>query len=117
MRSDVARCIYGFSSAPINASISVVSSEGSADVATTVAAEKDGWIALSANNFQFSAPTIQVKFTQEAPVVPAVAPTATQVVVAPKPTSKQVTITCVKGKTSKRVSAAKPTCPKGYVKK
>ena len=106
MRSDVARCIYGFSKAPISASISVVSSEGSADVATTVAAEKDGWIALSANNFQFSAPTIQVKFTQDAPVL-----------VAPKSISKQITITCIKGKTSKKVTAVKPVCPKGYVKK
>ena len=108
MRSDVARCIYGFSKAPISASISVVSSEGSADVATTVAAEKDGWIALSANNFQFSAPTIQVKFTQE-PLASAT--------VAPKPVAKQITITCTKGKISKKVTAIKPTCPKGYVKK
>jgi hypothetical protein len=116
MRSDVARCIYGFSNAPISASISVVSSEGSADVATTVAAEKDGWISLSANNFQFSSPTIQVKFTQDAAVVtPKVNPSAAPI--APKPPVKQVTITCVKGKTSKKVSGTKPACPAGYKKK
>jgi len=117
MRSDVARCIYGFSSAPINASISVLSSDGSADVATTVAVEKDGWIALSANNFQFSAPIIQVKFTQDAPAVvtPKVNPSAAPV--APKPVVKQITITCVKGKMLKKVTAIKPTCPAGYKKK
>jgi hypothetical protein len=105
MRSDAARCIYGFSKAPISASISIVSADGNNDVATTVAAEKDGWLSLSANNFQFSSPIIQVKFTQEAPVATA------------KPAAKQTTITCVKGKTTKKVTAAKPVCPKGYVKK
>ena len=105
MRSDVARCIYGFSKAPITASISVVSADGNNDVATTVAAEKDGWLSLSANNFQFSSPIIQVKLTQEAPVAPF------------KPGAKQTTITCVKGKATKKVTATKPTCPKGYVKK
>jgi hypothetical protein len=105
MRSDVARCIYGFSKAPISASISIVSADGNNDVATTVAAEKDGWLSLSANNFQFSSPIIQVKLTQDAPVAPA------------KPVIKQMTITCAKGKTTKKVTAAKPTCPKGYVKK
>jgi hypothetical protein len=97
MRSDVARCLYGFTSAPISAVISVLSSEGSNDVATTVTGEKNGWLSLSANNFQFSAPTIQVKLTQEAP--------------------KKSTITCVKGKTSKKVTAVNPTCPTGYKKK
>jgi hypothetical protein len=105
MRSDVARCIYGFSKAPISASISIVSADGNNDVATTVAAEKDGWLSLSANNFQFSSPIIQVKLTQDAPVTPA------------KSATKQATITCVKGKTTKKVTAAKPVCPKGYVKK
>ena len=103
MRSDVARCLYGFSSAPISAVISVLSSEGSSDVATTVTGEKNGWLSLSANNFQFSSPTIQVKLTQEAP--------------AATPTAKQSTITCLKGKTIKKVTAANPTCPKGYKKK
>jgi hypothetical protein len=105
MRSDVARCLYGFSSAPINASISIVSSEGSSDVATTVANEKDGWLYLSANNFQFSSPTIQVKLSQDAPAV-----------VTPATPSKS-TITCVKGKTTKTVTGVKPTCPAGYKRK
>ena len=98
MRSDVARCIYGFSKAPIKASISIVSSDGVNDVATTVATEKDGWLSLSANNFQFSAPIIKVKFSQDAQVI------------------KQVAITCTKGKVVKKVSAVKPVCPKGYKK-
>jgi hypothetical protein len=39
----------------------------------------------------------------------------------PSPTVKAVvkktTITCVKGKTAKKVTAIKPVCPKGYKKK
>jgi len=31
--------------------------------------------------------------------------------------AKKMTITCVKGKTTKKVSAVKPTCPAGYKKK
>ena len=34
-----------------------------------------------------------------------------------KPVVKKITITCVKGKTTKKVTAIKPVCPKGYTKK
>lgn len=105
MRSDVARCIYGFSKAPISATISIVSSDGNSDVATTVAGEKNGWLSLSANNFQFSNPVIQVKLSQVS--TPVVAPAV----------AKQATITCSKGKSLKKVSGVSPICPKGYVKK
>jgi ABC-type transporter lipoprotein component MlaA len=36
---------------------------------------------------------------------------------APKPVVKKKTITCVKGKTTKKVTAVKPKCPAGYKKK
>ena len=36
---------------------------------------------------------------------------------APKVAAKKTTITCVKGKTTKKVTAVKPKCPKGYKKK
>jgi hypothetical protein len=31
--------------------------------------------------------------------------------------AKKVTITCVKGKLTKKVTAVKPICPRGYKKK
>ena len=104
MRSDVARCLYGFSKAPVSATISVTGADGTSEVATTVVGESNGWLHLSANNFEFSAPTIQVKLSQ-APAV--VTPTKTV------PQTK--TITCVKGKVIKRVIAT--TCPTGYKKR
>ena len=116
LRSDVARCIYGFSKAPISASISVISADGTAQVSTTVLNEKDGWLTLSAKNFTFSSPVVRVKLTQEAVVVPTPTPTPTPSVSA-KPVVKAVTITCIKGKTSKKVTAVNPKCPAGYKKK
>jgi hypothetical protein len=107
IRSDVARCIYGFSQAPISATISVTGADGSDEVATTVVGEADGWMHLAANNFEFSSPTIQVKLTQEGSIPNFSAN------VAPKTVKKS--ITCVKGKTTKTVTTA--TCPSGYKKK
>ena len=134
LKSDVARCIYGFSKAPIKAEISISSETGEKKVATTVVNERDGWLNMSAKGFTFSSPTIQVKLTQEAPApVATPTPTPTPVVTEAPPTievaapvatqtakpvlAKKTTITCVKGKLTKKVTAVKPTCPKGYKKK
>jgi hypothetical protein len=97
MRSDVARCIYGFSKAPISATISVA---GGTDktVATTVVSEKNGWLKLAAYGFTFSDKTIKVKLSQPKVV-------------------KKATITCVKGKVTKKVTAIGPKCPAGFKKK
>jgi len=132
MRSDVARCIYGFSKAPVKAVISVTSADGSPQTATTVLSETSGWIHLAANGFQFSSPSIQVKLSQDAPppaptpvATPEPTPSASPTPVAtatptPQPvisTPKKITITCIKGKTTKTVTAVKPTCPTGYKRK
>lgn len=110
LRSDVARCIYGFSKAPISASISVLSADGSAQVSTTLLNEKNGWLTLSAKNFTFSSPIVRIKLTQDAETTPT--PSASS-----KPVAKAATITCIKGKTSKKVTAVNPKCPAGYKKK
>ena len=67
MRSDVARCIYGFTKAPISGSVSVISEGGKQQIATTVVGEKKGWMYLSATNFEFSSPKLRIKLTQSAP--------------------------------------------------
>lgn len=115
IRSDVARCIYNFSQAPIQATLSIVYDTGEARTATTVVSERDGWLRLSAKNFTYSNPTIKVKLTQEAAPVATPKESATPAVTAP--TSRKSTITCVKGKTTKKVTGLKPTCPAGYKKK
>lgn len=66
MKSDFARCVYGFSRAPIQASVSVTSVEGDSLVATTEVSERDGWLKLAAYGFTFSEKEIRVSLTQAA---------------------------------------------------
>ena len=117
LRSDIARCLYGFSSAPIKAEISITSDDGEKKVATTIVNEKNGWLYLSAKGFTFSSPTINVKLSQEKVVVPTPTPTPSAVASVAPVAKKSVTITCVKGKTTKKVSGESPKCPTGYKKK
>jgi hypothetical protein len=65
LRSETARCLYGFSKAPISGTISVVGSKGEKKIATTILREKAGWLTLAAYGFTFSSPTIKVKLTQK----------------------------------------------------
>ena len=122
MNSEVARCIYGFSNAPISAKIEIASDDGSSSVATTTLTQKDGWLRLSANGFHYSTPQIKIKLTQEKVAVAEPAPSATPVapVAAATKLSPAVrvmkTIKCTKGTTVRKVTATKPSCPKGYKK-
>jgi len=120
INTQVARCLYGFSNAPIQATVSVTSSDGQAKVATTSLVERGGWLKLSANGFTFSSPTVKVKLSQEKVVaVPTATPSASAAPSAEvKPAAaKKTSITCVKGKTSKKITAVNPKCPTGYRKK
>ena len=63
MRSDTARCLYGFTNAPISATISITGT-GDLRVATTLVSERDGWLKLSANGFTFSEKRIRVSISQ-----------------------------------------------------
>ena len=122
MNSAVARCIYGFSNAPISAKIEIASDDGSSSVATTTLTQKDGWLRLSANGFHYSTPQIKIKLTQEKVVVAEPAPSAAPAapVAAATKLSPAVrvmkTIKCTKGTTVRKVTATKPSCPKGYKK-
>lgn len=117
IRSDVARCLYGFSNAPIRASIAVLSSDGSTqDIATEAVSESNGWMTLSAKNFTFSQPTIKVKLIQDKPIKSS-KKTSSQAAPAVKGSTKIKVITCTKGKLIKKVSGAKPKCPGGFKQK
>ena len=125
INSKLARCIYGFSNAPIGATVSVVASDGTNRVATTVVSQDSKFLRLSANGFEFSDPTVQVKITQ-AEVKPTPSPSETQNVSpistpTPQITNlakpKTTTILCFKGKTTKKVTAVSPKCPIGFKNK
>jgi hypothetical protein len=104
--SSAARCLYGYSSAPIQASLSVISSNGSTQVATTTLTENSGWLRMSAKGFTFSDPTIKVKISQSGSKPAQASPN----------TSKIFSIVCKKGKLVKKVTGTKPVCPAGYKK-
>ena len=113
LRSDVARCLYGFGSAPIQAKIEVSSSDGTPTLATTVINESEGWLKMTASGFTFSTPKIKVKLSQAAAApIPSATPTAAKPIAA-----KKTAITCIKGKAIKKVAAVNPKCPSGYRKK
>jgi hypothetical protein len=99
LNSTVARCLYGFSKAPIGATVSVLSNDGQAQVATTIINEKNGFFRMGAYGFGFSSPTIKMKITQAGAA------------------GAKTTITCVKGNKAKKVTAVKPVCPSGFKKK
>jgi hypothetical protein len=122
--SKVARCIYKFSDAPISASVSVTSSEGGQQtIATTVVNESNGWLHLSASGFTFSSPTLRVKLTQDrtattpTPIASPSASSEPEPQMSVEPVMKKSTISCVKGKMTKKVTAVSPKCPVGYKKK
>ena len=139
IRSSVARCVYGFTDAPFQASISVVGADGTEQIIATESVREDKkreWLFLSAQNFTFSAPTIKVKLVQDKPLSAAPTQPDKPVSTAPSQPDKPVStvpskqaapvtktkikvkiINCVKGKTTKKVSGSNPKCPTGYKQK
>ena len=132
VNSVTARCYWGNNLSHASASISVLGESGQQSVATTSVVTRNNWVHFNASGFTFSSPTIKVKYLAPTPT-----PTPTPVVTAsPNPTPsasptpsvtstrapvsnqiKKITITCIKGKLTKKVTAVKPVCPTGYKKK
>jgi hypothetical protein len=115
IRSDAARCLYGFSDAPLSAVVSVTGAAGTENIASTIISERGGWLRLSAAGFTFSEKTINIKLSQStkvtAPNSTSSEPKSNQPATA-KPTKKS--ISCIKGGVTKKVTGTSPRCPKGY---
>lgn len=110
MRSDVARCFYNFTSAPVKADISVIEAAGTVGKATTSIKEENGWLTLSASGFLHSAPTVRAKLSQDAVTTTTLAPTTsttttstTTTVYVPPELAKQ---TGIQTKVKKTISGA-----------
>jgi hypothetical protein len=102
----IAQCLWGVDlSKSVSAIISASYPElGISEVITTSSRVENGMYYLNASGFHYSAPTIKVKVVQTNPQP------STEI-------KKKSTITCVKGKVVKKVSAVSPKCPAGYKKK
>ncbi|CAB4906962.1 unannotated protein [freshwater metagenome] len=115
----LARCLYGFTDAPVAATVSVVGVNGESKVSTTTMRAAGGFLRLSATGFTFSSPTIRVKLSQPTTTstsATAATTTSTKTTTAATAPTKVAskTISCVKGKTVKKVSGVSPKCPTGY---
>ncbi len=64
IRSDVARCLYGYSNAPISATVAVVGDGLEQKVASTLVSEQNGWLKLAAYGFTFSEKQVKVAINQ-----------------------------------------------------
>ena len=103
--------------------VQVVNENGTPQVATTAVSMKDGIIDISASGFHFSSPKIVAKKAINSGISTTSKQNLkddwTEISSATIPIiiQKKSTITCVKGKISKKITAIKPTCPSGYKKK
>jgi hypothetical protein len=94
------------------AKVEIVTQDGVADVATyNLHYDKViDTLQIRAYNFHYSAPTVKI-------VLGKPAQTSTASTNPAKTENRNSTITCIKGKTSKKVTGINPKCPAGYKKK
>ena len=115
-----AKCVWNLMDGIPTVSVEVQKTDGSLDNSVKVTGglnSSTGLYEFSAVGFTFSSPKIKIKLS--APPTKDGTPTVTQAAptkkAAPKVTVK--TITCTKGKISKKVIGANPKCPAGFKKK
>ncbi len=84
-------------------SVSVSTEAGGSTAAISKISVKNGKIIIDVSGFQFSRPKLRIGLKPGYK--------------ASKPVAKASTVTCVMGKTTKKVTAVSPKCPAGYKKK
>jgi hypothetical protein len=107
----LARCIWGNSLTNASAKVSILSADGKSSVTTQTLKSSLGFYYFNISGFGFSAPTIRVKLAQNSGSISPILPEGRV------PIATKSTIICLKGKTTKKVTAVKPKCPTGYKKK
>ncbi len=130
MRKGTAQCLYGFNDAPITATVTVVEAGKEQRIETSSLQElgsgTEKWLKLSARGFTFSSPTLKIKLNQDKPATAApTAPNNSSATAAgsgnPAPAvkapAKRLSISCVKGKVTRKISGVAPKCPAGFKKK
>ena len=111
IKGDVVRKAFKLNPATASnfAKVEVITADGNADVATYSIKYNSATdsVEIRAYNFHYSSP--QIKIVLGKPEV--------QKVASPSKQTKESVITCVKGKSVKRVSGVNPKCPSGWKKK
>ncbi len=110
-----AKCLWGENILNAKATVAVTNSDGANNVATSALTQDDQMIYFKVAGFTFSTPRIKVKLeTSKVAPTPSVTPAPTPKVI---PIAKKTTISCNKGKITKKVTGVSPKCPAGYKKK
>lgn len=88
--------------------VTVTTEEGGSSGALSVIAVKGGKIIIDVSGFEYSRPKLTIKLKKGYKPTKAATKTTT------KKTAAKKTITCVMGKTTKKVTGTAPKCPAGY---
>jgi len=102
--SEIAKCLWASNLTNARLQLSVINSDGTPNIATVttkISAEK---FAFHAAGFHFSSPKL-------------IARVVSSNIPAPLQVAEKKTITCVKGKLVRKVTALQPKCPTGYKKR
>jgi hypothetical protein len=118
--TEMAKCLWGIDlSKVIDAKISLTYENGDQVQVETWSGKLAGNVyVLTASGFHFSSPKISFKLVEERKVEVNPTPSQTPAVsLIPEVVKTKKTISCIKGKVVKKVTAFSPKCPKGYKKK
>lgn len=116
----VSECLWGIKAHNLaEAKVEVTYSDGKPIIGTSSMTVKEDWVYINIENFSFSSPTFKIRAISEIQPNPSPTPSPSPSVGSQSGQAliKKTTITCVKGKTSKKVTSVKPKCPAGYKKK
>jgi len=102
-------CRWGTDAIGARAEIEILNSDGTSRVTTVSSELKNGLLVFNVSGFGYSNPTIKISLGR--------LDRNSQPSTSPKPQAKQISITCIKGKLTKKVTALNPKCPVGYKKK
>ena len=116
LRSDIARCLYGFTNAPIEASVSISGEGFNTQIPTSSSMERNGWISLSAYKFHFSNPVLSVVFSQKIVAESSQSTSITNSQKTPAGVNLLKSVKCSKGKIVKVFKNTGGICPSGYKK-
>ena len=113
-----AKCVWNLKDGIPTVSVEVQKTDGTLDNSVKVTGglnASSGLYEFSAIGFTFSSPKIKIKLS--APPTKDGTPTVTQAAPAAKPKASLKSISCVKGKITKKVTGISPKCPAGFKKK
>ena len=120
MRADLVQCLYGVKDVPSRVEISITNATSGESKGSTVELSRNGnWVYLSAEGFTYSSPTLKVKLVQDKKIESVPAPSENNqanAAPAPKVIAKK-SITCIKGKITRKIAGSNPKCPAGFKKK